>query len=154
VTIIEHRSEPLVPKPPQKPIHQPKDDSPAGRPSITAAEWDILGALWHLKHATARDVAEELAPERQWAYSTVKTMLDRMVDKRLVAARQVGNVWEYTPGVQPSEARLSAWRRFVSSVFGGAMDPALRFIAEEASLTPAQREALLAALTKQEKTRE
>jgi predicted transcriptional regulator len=147
--------ESLVAKPSQKRSSQhARERTPAGHPSITDAEWDILGALWRLKHATARDVTEELAPERRWAYSTVKTMLDRMVDKGFVRARQVGNVWEYTPGVQPSEARLSAWRRFVGAVFGGAMDPALQFIAEETSLTQAQREALLAALTKQEKSRE
>lgn len=48
--------------------------------SIKETEWDILEVLW-----------------REWAYSTVKTMLDRMVEKRHVRARRVGNVWEYAP---------------------------------------------------------
>ena len=44
-------------------------------------EWDLLDALWKLERATARQIAEELTDKRGWAYSTVKTLLDRMVTK-------------------------------------------------------------------------
>ena len=110
--------------------------------AITDAEWDLLEALWRLERATARDLAEELEGERGWARSTVKTMLDRMADKGLVSMRAVGNVHEYEPAVKPDDARRSAWRRFVDAAFGGAMEPALRFLAEDAKLTKAQRSQL------------
>ena len=48
-----------------------------GRASISGGEWDILNALWGGGPSTARGVAERLSEERGWAYSTVKTMLDR-----------------------------------------------------------------------------
>ena len=122
--------------------------TPAPKPSsrITAPQWDLLDALWALGPATARQVADHLTPTRGWAYSTVKTMLDRMAAKGLVAARQVGNVWEYTPAVEVADARRSAWRRFVDAAFGGATQPALAFVMKEAKLTPRQRQALLDAL--------
>jgi BlaI family penicillinase repressor len=118
---------------------------------ITDAEWRLLEALWQLQQATARQVADELHDAQQWAYSTVKTMLDRMAAKGLVNARQVGNVWEFSAAVRPDDARRSAWKRFVSSAFGGAIAPALAFIASEARLTKKQREALQALLEDQEK---
>jgi predicted transcriptional regulator len=124
----------------------PEPESP-----ITDAEWHLLEALWALERATARQVADELHDAQQWAYSTVKTMLDRMASKGLVEARQVGNVWEFTAAVKPDDARRSAWKRFVGSAFGGAVAPALAFIASEARLTKKQREALLALLEEQEK---
>jgi predicted transcriptional regulator len=74
-----------------------------------------------------------------------------MATKGLVEARQVGNVWEFTASVRPDDARRSAWKRFVGSAFGGAVAPALAFIASEARLTRKQREALLALLEEQEK---
>jgi BlaI family transcriptional regulator, penicillinase repressor len=113
---------------------------------ITDAEWRLLEALWTLERATARAVAEELHDSKRWAYSTVKTMLDRMVTKGLVDARQVGNVWEFSPALKPDDARRSAWKRFVGSAFGGATAPALAFIASEARLTRKQRETLLGML--------
>jgi len=105
-------------------------------------EWAILETLWAIGPTTASRVTEEVESTREWAYSTVKTMLDRMARKGLVKARRVGSVWEYTAAVAPDNARMTAWRRFVDSVFGGAMSPALRFIAEDAHLSPAEREEL------------
>jgi BlaI family penicillinase repressor len=121
-------------------------DEEANSQTISDGEWELLDALWARRHATARQVAETVHSSRGWAYSTVKTMLDRMVDKGLVNARQVGNVWEYTPAVEPQEARRGAWTRFISSAFGGAVAPALAFIASEAKLSRKEREALLAML--------
>jgi predicted transcriptional regulator len=69
-----------------------------------------------------------------------------MVQKGLVAARQVGNVWEYTPAVKRADARRSAWRRFLASAFDGASAPALAFLAREAPLSKKQKVALRAML--------
>ena len=103
--------------------------------TIHDTQWDLLEVLWVKERATAREVAEALAKKRGWAVSTVKTLLDRMVQKELVAARQVGNVWEYTPAVRPIEARRSAWAELVEKAFGGAVAPALHFLAKDAKLS-------------------
>jgi BlaI family penicillinase repressor len=106
---------------------------------INETEWDLLEALWERERATAREIADALSASRGWAYSTVKTLLDRMVGKGLVDARRVGNVWEYTPVVDPVEARRSAWNRFVRAAFSDSLEPALHFIARDARLTKRQR---------------
>lgn len=110
--------------------------------SITETEWDLLEALWERGRASAPELAHDLADSRGWAYSTVKTLLDRMARKGLVHARRVRNVWEYEAAVEQRDARRSAWRRFVDAAFGGSLDPALRFIANDARLTRKQRDAL------------
>ncbi len=114
--------------------------------TIHDTEWDLLEALWSRERATAREVAELLAKKRGWAVSTVKTLLDRMVQKELVSARQVGNVWEYTPAVRPVEARRSAWGELVERAFGGAVAPALHFLAKDAKLSKKDLAALRALL--------
>jgi BlaI family penicillinase repressor len=98
-------------------------------------EWDVMEVLWRVERATAREVSEALEKKRGWAVSTTKTLLDRMVGKGLVAARQVGNVWEYTPAVKRLDARRSAWADFVGKAFGGVAAPALHFLASEAKLS-------------------
>ncbi|HTQ44134.1 MAG TPA: BlaI/MecI/CopY family transcriptional regulator [Polyangiaceae bacterium] len=103
--------------------------------TIHETEWDLLEALWSAERATAREVSEALAKKRGWAVSTTKTLLDRMVQKGLVNARQVGNVWEYTPALRRLDARRSAWADFVAKAFGGSAAPALHFLATEAKLS-------------------
>lgn len=111
---------------------------------ILSTEWDLLDALWAMERGTAREVTEAVADKRGWAYSTVKTMLDRMKKRGLVDARRVGNVWEYTPKVRRQQAQQSAWRRFVEIAFGGKTASALHFAAGE--LSEDERVALLAQL--------
>lgn len=113
---------------------------------IHQTEWDLLEALWDLERATARDVTRAVEQERGWAYSTVKTLLDRMVKKGLVHTRRVGNVYEYRAAVQRADAARTAWQRFVDTAFGGATTPALRFLAKDARLSRRQREQLAALL--------
>ena len=118
--------------------------------TIHETEWDLLEALWTAQRATAREVAEALAKKRGWTVSTTKTLLDRMVTKGLVAARQVGNVWEYTPALRPVDARRSAWAEFVGKAFGGVAAPALHFLASEAKLSKKELSELRALLDTKE----
>jgi BlaI family transcriptional regulator, penicillinase repressor len=119
--------------------------------TIHDTEWDLLEVLWEKERATAREVTEALAKTRGWAVSTVKTLLDRMVKKELIAARQVGNVWEYTPAVRPVQARRSAWAELVEKAFGGAVAPALHFLAKDAKLSKKELAELRALLDAKDK---
>ncbi len=122
--------------------------------TIHDTEWDLLEVLWARERGTAREVAEALVKKRGWAVSTVKTLLDRMVQKQLVSARQVGNVWEYTPAVRPIDARRSAWMELVEKAFGGAVAPALHFLAKDAKLSKKELAELRALLDAKEKGHE
>jgi BlaI family transcriptional regulator, penicillinase repressor len=124
--------------------------APRTPPEILETEWDILDALWQAERATARQVTEALQGRRGWAYSTVKTLLDRMVEKDLVQARQVGNVWEYTPGLPRQKAQRWAWRRLVDVAFGGATAPTLAFVAKETKMSRRERAELRALLDRLE----
>ena len=124
------------------------------RRTIHETEWDLLAVLWTRERATAREVTEALAKKRGWAVSTVKTLLDRMVQKELVAARQVGSVWEYTPAVRNVEARRSAWAELVDKAFGGSVAPALHFLAKDAKLSKKELAELRTLLDAKEKGHE
>jgi predicted transcriptional regulator len=118
---------------------------------IHATEWDLLEVLWAAERATAREVCGALANKRGWAISTTKTVLDRMVTKGLVSARQVGNVWEYTPAIRRVDARRSAWAEFIGKAFGGANTAALHFVATEARLSKKELAELRAVLDAEER---
>ena len=45
------------------------------------SEWAILQVVWEEEPCTAPDVQEALVDEKNWAYTTVKTMLSRLVAK-------------------------------------------------------------------------
>ena len=120
--------------------------APTKKTTLHDTEWELLEVLWNAKRATARDVEAAVERTRGWAYSTVKTLLDRMVEKGLVSARQIGNVWEYTPALRKADAQRRAWAGFLDKAFGGAAAPALEFVARQSKLSKTDIQKLQALL--------
>lgn len=88
---------------------------------LTRAEWALMQCLWQQGKASATELQKLLEAEQGWAYSTVKTMLDRMVDKGLVSAHRLGNVYEYSPKLK----RQSAVGRLVDDLFDRVLEGSL-----------------------------
>jgi BlaI family penicillinase repressor len=109
---------------------------------LTEAEWQIMNALWQGHPATARQIMERLPAGVHWAYTTIKTMLTRLVEKQAVREAKQGNTSLYTPRVSQRKARNSAFRSMLNQAFEGTMGPLVHFLAEERQLTPKQRKAL------------
>ena len=85
---------------------------------LAKSEWSLLEALWTRGRATATELQNDLKEQQGWAYSTVKTMLDRLVDKGFVNSRRVGNVYEYSAKLR----RQSAVGRVVDDVFDRVLE--------------------------------
>ncbi len=115
-------------------------------PKLSAREWALLEVLWERGPSTGRDVLEGTADQYNWAYNTVKTMLDRMVTKGVIGVRPVGRVREYHATLDRQQARQNAWDRLVRKAFDGRAATALSFVAARSDLTPEKRAALEALL--------
>jgi BlaI family penicillinase repressor len=94
-------------------------------PQISDAEWDVMKVLWDRGQASAQDVTEALAVERNWRPQTVKTLLNRLVKKGAVAYAEEGRRFIYRAKVSRDQAVRSESRTFLSRVFDGAVTPAL-----------------------------
>lgn len=66
-------------------------------------ERSIMDRLWAIDPATpgaamsVREVHDSIAQEREIAYTTVMTVLDRMAKKGLVTRERDGRAWRYLP---------------------------------------------------------
>jgi predicted transcriptional regulator len=118
---------------------------------LTEAEWLIMNALWDKYPATARDIAKRLPEGVTWAYTTIKTMLARLVDKKAVSQSKKGNTSVYEPIVSREKARRSALRMLANQAFDGAFGPLMHFLIEEQNLTTKQRKELTDILIRNQK---
>ena len=110
---------------------------------LTEAEWVIMNALWQDYPATAREIAGRLPAEVSWAYTTIKTMLTRLAEKKAVCESKQGNTSVYEPAITRHKARRSALRALVDQAFDGAFGPLMHFLLEEEKLTAGQRRKLM-----------
>ena len=121
---------------------------------LSDAEWQIMNGLWKKYPATAREVIENLESENDWAYTTVKTMLNRLVDKNVISERKRGNASVYAPLLSQQTARQNALNRIVDKVFGGTADPIMHYLIEEKKISNKERKKLLKILQAMDKKTE
>ena len=107
------------------------------KPSVelTEAEWAIMRAIWQHQPCAAGTVQEALAASKGWAYSTVKTTMDRMVQKGLLETRTIRNLNLYSTTVGEVEARRGEFYRMLTRAFNGALAPMMQFLVEHEELS-------------------
>ena len=64
-------------------------------PDLTKAEFDILRIIWKSGKLSVREVHDQITATHDWAYSTTKTMMDRMTRKGLLARGKYHGVFLY-----------------------------------------------------------
>jgi predicted transcriptional regulator len=102
-----------------------------------------MKVLWKKHPATARQIMTRLPKGVSWAYTTIKTMLSRLVEKNAVSEQKQGNTSLYEPLLSQRKARLSALTSMLDQAFDGATGPLVHFLLEEQRLSPRQKRELI-----------
>ncbi|MBN2012465.1 BlaI/MecI/CopY family transcriptional regulator [candidate division KSB1 bacterium] len=103
---------------------------------LSRAEYDILRVLWKRYPLSVREVHEQLEKTYGWAYTTTKTMMDRMANKNLLSRESFHGVFVYKPLIsRPAGlARMVAF--FADRVLETDVDTVVSLFASNKSLTP------------------
>lgn len=104
-------------------------------PRISEAEWEVMEVLWEKSPQTANEIIESLA-ETAWAPTTVRTLLARLRDKKIVAAEKSAGGVLFRSLVSREKCVQQEGESFLERVFGGATKPLLLHFAAKAKLTP------------------
>ncbi|SDA31250.1 BlaI/MecI/CopY family transcriptional regulator [Sphingomonas sp. NFR15] len=116
---------------------------------ISDAEHAVMEVLWDDSPLTAQDVAERIAPGRDWSANTVKTLLGRLLAKNVIAHEADGRRYLYRPLVAREDYVEGESRRLIDRLFGGRLTPLVAHLAERDALSAqdiTEIEALLKAL--------
>ena len=109
---------------------------------ISDAEWTVMQVAWNRAPVSVRDVWEDVRAETDWAYTTVKTILSRLVAKGALKMTKRGNTGWFEPRVTRTQARRSALKSLVDSAFEGAFGPLVQHLIAEEKLSKRDRRQL------------
>ena len=124
---------------------------PKKRAELTEAEWAIIKAVWKSEPCTAPQIQQKLARKTGWTYSTVRTLLDRMTAKGLLAAAKTGKLTLYRSVVTRIDAQRGELLYALKHAFNGALAPMVQCLLETGDLS-ADDLAELEAFIKSKKT--
>ena len=120
---------------------------------LTEAEWEIMKVVWEKEPCTAGTVQEILAGNRNRAYSTVKTTMDRMVEKGFLRIEKVRNLQLFHACISKIEAKRGEFQRMLKRAFDGALTPMMQFLIEHEGISKKQASELRKLVSKAEKER-
>ena len=119
---------------------------------LTEAEWTIIKAVWDNEPCAAPAIQEKLHKETEWTYSTVRTVMDRMVIKGLLTAEKIRNLTLYRSAVTRAQAQRGELLYALKNAFNGALTPMVQCLLETGDLDAAEL-AWLEKLIKEKKRR-
>ncbi|HZJ82373.1 MAG TPA: BlaI/MecI/CopY family transcriptional regulator, partial [Clostridia bacterium] len=118
--------------------------------SISEAEWEIMKVLWDQSDITLSDIVKDLG-DRNWSYSTIKTLLRRLVDKGAVDVdKSVANSFVYKAAVKEQDCKVKEANNFLQRVFDGSISMFVSTLARESDLTKEERDELIEMINRME----
>jgi BlaI family penicillinase repressor len=115
---------------------------------LTEAEWAIIQTVWENEPCAAPSVQEQLEDQKSWTYSTVKTLMDRMVNKGLLKTEKFRNIILYRSAITRLQAQRSEVMRTIKRAFDGALTPMMQFLLDNNALSKKQLDELEALIRK------
>ncbi len=108
---------------------------------LTPTEEQLMNYLWKLKKGFMKDLLE-CFPEPKPASTTVATLLKRMVDKKFVDYKTVGNNREYIPLVKKEDYFSKHVNGLIKNFFNDSASQFASFFTTQTNLSTSELEEL------------
>jgi len=102
--------------------------------NISEAESVVMEVLWREHPLGAEDIIERLKPTQHWQERTVKSLLNRLLGKRAIAAKKDGRRYLYRPKIERAQYVASRSSDLLDRLFGGRVAPLVAHFSEQGKL--------------------
>ena len=102
---------------------------------ISEAESVVMDVLWRRHPLGAEDVVLALADRQDWQEPTIKTLLNRLLNKGAIAAEKDGRRYLYSPLLKREAWVLEESRGLLDRLFDGRVAPLVAHFSEQRKLS-------------------
>jgi predicted transcriptional regulator len=103
--------------------------------AISDAESVVMDVLWRKAPLSAEDVVAALATTTDWQEPTIKTLLNRLLKKGVVAAERDGKRYLYRPLLKRADYVHSESKTLLDRLFDGRVAPLVAHFSEQRKLS-------------------
>lgn len=76
--------------------------------TISDSEWEVMRIIWTLEPVSSTKIIQELQAKKNWSESTIKTLLRRLVKKKLLTTTKEGRHFIYSANVNQTQVMTEA----------------------------------------------
>ncbi len=109
---------------------------------ISDAEAIVMDVLWRTAPLAAEDVVAALGDAQQWQEATIKTLLNRLLNKGAITATKEGRRFLYSPMLQREDWVHGESQGLLERVFGGRVAPLVAHFSQHRKLSKSDIAAL------------
>lgn len=103
---------------------------------LTPAEWKIMKVVWEIESGSSREIIEIADKRHQWAPTTVKTLLAKLVDKGYLNTQEDGGKFIYRPSQPALQILENAADDFIEKSVEDIQGRLLCYMANKVKLSP------------------
>jgi len=105
-------------------------------------ELQCLKVLWELGEGNVGDVQHMLAGQKPLAYTTVMTLLERLLRKGAVTRQKQGRHFIYSPAITREALRRVAVRQLAENFFDGSETALMKYLETRGGPPPTMADVL------------
>jgi predicted transcriptional regulator len=110
---------------------------------LSNLEQEIMDVIWRLEECTVRDVIKAREGQKNLAYTTIATIVDRLYSKSIVKRVQKGKQYVYIPLISKEEFGKNVAATFIQRFMKNFGDVAIASFAESIDELPDKKRASL-----------
>jgi len=103
--------------------------------AISEAESVVMQIFWARGPVPTEEVVAALESHQKWRESTVKTLLNRLLNKGALRARKDNRRYVYSPVLTQGEWLFTDSHGFVDRLFGGRVAPLVSYFSQQKKLS-------------------
>lgn len=103
---------------------------------ITAAESQVMDALWRRGTLTFDEVLVEVTATQSWGRATVKTLVNRLLNKKAIRSEREAGRHQYRALVERADYIDGESQGLLDRLFEGELAPLISHFAEYRKLKP------------------
>ena len=102
---------------------------------ISDSEWLVMKVIWESPLISAEDIFSSIEKDTGWSIKTLKTLLNRLVKKKILDFKTEGKKYLYTSMVSKEDCVQKETNFFLKKIFDGAGSSLLLHFVEKEDLT-------------------
>ena len=102
---------------------------------ISEAESVVMDVLWRTHPLGAEEVVAALADSRHWQEATIKTLLNRLLNKGVISAQKDGRRFLYSPELKREDWVQAESRGLLDRLFDGRVAPLVAHFSQHRKLS-------------------
>ncbi len=104
---------------------------------ISEAESVVMEVLWQRSPQTSEEVVAALGQRQEWQEATIKTLLNRLLNKGAIEAQKDGRRYLYSPTLRREDWVMGESESLLARLFDGRVAPLVAHFSQHRKLSAA-----------------